>query len=29
MRNGKVGVIKYDLRGKKYKDLPDELKEKI
>ena len=27
--NGKVGVIKYDLRGKKYKDLPDELKEKF
>lgn len=27
--NGKVGIIKYDLRGKKYKDLPDELKEKF
>lgn len=27
--NGKVGVIKYDLRGKRYKDLPDELKEKF
>lgn len=27
--DGKVGVIKYDLRGKKYKDLPDELKEKF
>ena len=27
--NGKVGVIKYDVRGKKYKDLPDELKEKF
>lgn len=26
---GKVGVIEYDLRGKKYKDLPDELKEKF
>lgn len=27
--NGKVGVIEYDLREKKYKDLPDELKEKF
>lgn len=27
--NGKIGIIKYDLRGKKYKDLPDELKEKF
>lgn len=26
-KNGKVGVIKYDLREKRYKDLPDELKE--
>jgi hypothetical protein len=27
--NGKVSVIEYDLRGKRYKDLPDELKEKF
>lgn len=26
-KNGKVGVIEYDLREKRYKDLPDELKE--
>ena len=27
--NGVVGVIEYDLRNKKYKDLPDELKERF
>ena len=27
--SGKVGVIEYDLRNKKYEDLPDELKEKF
>lgn len=27
--NGKVGIIEYDLREKRYRDLPDELKEKF
>ena len=27
--NGKIGIIKYDLREKRYRDLPDELKEKF
>lgn len=28
-KEGKIGIVEYDLRGKKYKDLPDELKEKF
>lgn len=28
-KNGKVGIIEYDLREKRYRDLPDELKEKF
>ena len=28
-KEGKMGIVEYDLRGKKYKDLPDELKEKF